>query len=293
MSNMVQQRQSPLFQLPVEIRMQILQYVFSDSTRMPRDDRYDEFYFGPDQMDWRTNHTAALRTCKRIFHENRLSPVSLVEHTFWLNLGPYCEFTNSGGAAGQWRNWQMSLNPSQRKAVQQVRLYTQARNVHELDLEMDLHSKQVTLVIREMSRLTSPPCMFPPCAVFAFCPWLTGAVSTDVMVQQPLRPDQPFFRARMNRQCWGGQLCLVEGLIVLKIQFEVHESRKEELELVLQRASFWQFPIPGDCEVLIHERTRRWSWKGNAEPKADGCASLSTYLVSEMTWRRRKGDLIS
>lgn len=221
-------------------------------------------------------------------------PVSMAEHTFWLNSGPHYLFPTSRGAAGQWREWQECLNAAQKRAVAKVRLYTDARKVHELDLEPSFSCRQATIVIRDTSKLvTSSTSVSAGKDDIALCPWLRGPVSKELMQEQPHRPDLSFVRQRMDKQTWGGQLGLVEGLEVLKIEFEVYESKKEALEELLQRAAFWRFPIRDSHDTLAYaQEIRNWSWQGNAEPKVDPSASLSTYLVTEMMWKRRMMDTV-
>lgn len=287
-TGMHQQQQSPLFAIPGEIRSRVFEYVFGDTTMFSEGRSYHRFHFRPDQKDWQGNHTALLRTCKRVFQENRLSPVALVEHTFWLDEAPKCAFPDSRAAAGQWRRWQEWLNPAQREAVRQVRFYTRAVKLHELDLRPGLRCRELTLVIRELSRQSSPSLPMLSCSPkLESCRWLDGLDTQGL----PRALNQSIKRTDMDRHCsWGDQLCLVDGLKVLKIQLEVHDSRKEELEMLLQHASFWRFPILGGIETLVHKQTRQWTWRERPEPKADQSVPASTFIVAEMTWGRRKAD---
>jgi hypothetical protein len=294
-SNAAQQEQSPLFQLPAEIRTRILEFVFSDIDDLSTKFSREGLYFRPNQRDWRKSHTKALRTCKRVFQEARMMPVKQAQHTFWLNSGPRHLFPSSKGAEGQWRLWQLSLNATQKEAVGTVQLYTQAAKLHELNLEPGFHCSVATLTIREMSRSISSSCGFSPCAdEFALCPWLVGRVTKQRMDGQPYDPDGPLIRRKMTMRTWGGQIAQLRDLEVLKIEFEVHESRKREFEEVELRASCWFFPVPGSNDALVRTgETTRWSWRGNADPKADPSTSLSTYLVTEMIWRRQRTEHIS
>lgn len=266
MSNMLSQDQSWLLCLPFELRLRIFDFALSNSDDLSKPCDKGGVYLRPDRRVCQTSHTSLLRTCKRVYQETRLMPVAITEHTFWLG---------SKGVAGQWRAWQHCLNQDQRAAVQHMRFHTDSMKLYQLGLGPGLCTKQVSLVIRAAKESGSAQCP----QSLAICPWLRGQITTEMMDSQPREPDLRFLRQRMDSTTWGGQICQIEGIQVLRIELEVDKALKDGLARVLERAPHWRFPIPGSHDALVY-----------AGGRDVAAAPHTTYLVSEMTWRRQTGE---
>ncbi|KAL0571980.1 hypothetical protein V5O48_009982 [Marasmius crinis-equi] len=84
------QRQSPLFStIPPELRLIIFQnalLAFYDKSRPFPPDAY---YYRPDFLYHDKIDTTLLLTCRQIYLETYLLPISLNDHVFWCERGPY------------------------------------------------------------------------------------------------------------------------------------------------------------------------------------------------------------
>lgn len=71
-------------------------------------------------------------------------------------------------------------------------------------------------------------------------------------------PSDPF-----EPNSWGSHFQNMKGLQVLQMELETMESRKEDLEIIVDRAKGWKIPL-GDGKVLIldESKIKRTGWVG-------------------------------
>ncbi|ORY69796.1 uncharacterized protein BCR38DRAFT_480964 [Pseudomassariella vexata] len=96
---------------------------------------------------------------------------------------------------------------------------------------------------------------------------------------------------------------VVRGLQELEIEFEMVVRKKEQLDLVLERARYWVFPLAGTEAVLRPEKggklVEEFEWEGPATLTHDNMPILKqtgqmgrtdgkkrTYHVAVMRWAR-------
>ena len=147
LSHMLDQGQSPLFEvLPAEIRTRIFEYALTpyESTCNPY--AQNRYYYRPGYQSDPNQDLNLLRSCKRIFQEARLMPVSQAEHTFWLFRGPLRRLRPIS-------DWQQSLNAEQQAAVGRVHIFIQQARLEDLGRTPTLsgftfRTRQFTMTIR-------------------------------------------------------------------------------------------------------------------------------------------------
>jgi hypothetical protein len=91
------------------------------------------------------------------------------------------------------------------------------------------------------------------------------------MLAEPAQPNLEYIKSRIERlTTWGGQVCQIEGLKVLKMEFETDEAKKSQLEIVIERAKGWKFPLTREETALIWTgKLEESSWEGLKNLKDD------------------------
>lgn len=128
------------------------------------------------------------------------------------------------------------------------------------------------------------------------CPWRESRTSCQQMLAEPLDPDVDYIKPRIGSlSTWGGQVCQIKGLKVLKIEFEIGIPKEQQLQMVIERAKTWKFPLAGADAVLVWTGTMEdFFWEGLQSVKGDfmplrekpiaGDLPTRKYHVVTMTW---------
>jgi len=295
------QQACPLFStLPGEIRTSIFELALTSYDDVEKPYRADRTYYRPgyhyhQKVDW-----SLLLTCQRIYYETRLLPVALNEHSFWLFNGPWMSIGHTSQRTANWGAWFSSLNPDQKGAVRRVHIFAQQYFLEQLGLRKDaarlnFDTNQLRLTFRH-SDWWSWQSPVESSDRLGICPWISQRVSCQRMLAEPLQPDLAFIEARMNGGTWGWQICHVNRLELLEIEFEIDVVKKEQLQTVLERARHWKFPISQGRAVLEWTgELREYSWQGLADvkneyqrlketPVKEG--AMRTYYVAIMVWKK-------
>ncbi|KAI1615546.1 hypothetical protein EDD36DRAFT_463051 [Exophiala viscosa] len=296
------QDQSPLFsRIPAEIRLHIFELAltsFDDPTKPYRADRkfYRPGYHYHQKID-----CTLLRTCKLIYLETRLLPVSVNEHMFWLwKGGPLPITTQQNRPRARWKEWYESLNDDQKQAVQTVHMFTQQYYLEGFGFRFmadlfQFRTARLHMTIRHQDWWSweSPAESSDKLGV---CPWREDRTSCQQMLAEPERPSMEYIKERMTNSTWGGQVCKVQGLKALKIEFEIDEVKKLQLKAVVERAKGWKFPLVWKGVFLEWTGTLKESaWEGLRDLKDDSVALREKpvrkdlpkrrYYVVTMTWK--------
>ena len=306
-SDMMVQDQCPLFNtIPSEIRTRIFELACTESDNLAAPFKPGRVYFRPDYKYRQKADIALLQTCKRIFNETRFMPVSEVWHRFWFFGGPYGA-RNRKYVIADFGAWQKVLNKEQQAAVEYVHLSTQQCYLEDignrmlLELRFKTNTFKLTFRHSDWWSWESPP---ESTDRLGICPWLPERVSHQAMLSQPLEPTIQQLRATMIKGTWGYQIGLIEGLEVLRVEFETDVAKKDQMQLVLARAKHWKFPLDDNSAVLESDgQIKEFEWIGQVHMGQDSTAALRnvgsylgteaavpmrTYFVAEMTWKRRK-----
>jgi hypothetical protein len=122
------------------------------------------------------------------------------------------------------------------------------------------------------------------------------------MLAEPEQPDLEFLKQNMVTGTWGSSICEIAGLKELILEFETDEKKKAQLDVVVERAKHWKFPLSNENIALawtgkLHES----SWIGVKDLKDDYNQHLRaspvpenvpkrTYCVTKMIWRPAHGE---
>jgi hypothetical protein len=313
------QTNCPLFsKIPAEIRDRIYDFTLtaSDDPTKP---------FNPRHHHYRPGHKfrpkydfALLRTCKRIYNEARLLPITLNEVVIYLYRGPRTHLPKS--SQYDWRERYGALNPEQRDAVQTVHFFAQQCYLESTAnlLGPDVQRRTVNVVRGPSEAEIEAEAMMAKRFVLTFrhsdwwswespvrsndqlgiCPWRPIRTNAREMEAEPL--DGPGEDRVWNG--WGNQFRYVKGLEVLEIEFETVETKRAQLERVVERAKHWRFPLNGDKVLTWTGGTEEWEWEGVADLREDNgdravqlrsvnrneedvLPATRTLVVIQMTWK--------
>ncbi|KIX09681.1 uncharacterized protein Z518_00762 [Rhinocladiella mackenziei CBS 650.93] len=295
------QEESRLFSmLPAEIRASVFELALTCDDNLSKPYRADRIYHRPGYHYHQKIHCSLLQTCKRIYREARLLPVSANEHIFWLFNGPWKSIGRINRNTARWSSWYRSLHREQQKAVQVIHIFAQQYFLEGLGSRPQLEgfsfgTRLFHLTLRH-SDWWSWESPVESNDRLGICPWRENRTSCQQMLAEPAQPSLSYIKARMIPSTWGGQICRIQGLRELKMEFETSEVKRSQLQVVVERAKHWKFPLAGENFVLewIGE-LKESSWEGLLNLKDDyqvlreqpisEDAPKQKYYVVRMVWR--------
>ena len=305
------QEGSPLFsKLPAEIRCHIFELALAADDDTSKPYRADRKYYRPGYRYHPKIRCSLLQTCKRVYGEARLLPVSVNEHVFWLFNGPWKTIGRKNRNTARWKGWYASLNEDQRNAVRTVHIFTQQYYLEGLGSHSDLEqlmfkTERLHLTIRHSDWWSweSPPESNDRLGI---CPWREFRTSCQQMLCEPLEPSVSYIKQQMTRPSligdqaivptWGGQICQMQGLKAVEMEFEIGEEKRSQLQVVVERAKHWKFPLFKEDIVLEWTgELKESSWEGPfylkdddqvlREPPPDQNLPKRQYYVVRMIWK--------
>ncbi|KAF7366440.1 hypothetical protein MSAN_00900900 [Mycena sanguinolenta] len=234
--NQLHQLQSPLFgTLYAELRNLIFIYALTEYDDHSRPYRKHSYYYRPGFECAKSISTNLLLTCRRIYLETHLLPVSLNEHVFYMHRPP-----PYGKHASDYDAYFARMSRLQRGAVQSVHLFTQMHWLH-------------------ARRAPKAPAR-----------WLDGLLVPKLIItirhsdwawwerRQALHINEPDTK-------WGEWIGSVPGLQELQLELETIETKKDELEERAKAARRWTFPLEnGSCLVHDGAPAAQSIWLGSA-----------------------------
>ncbi|KAK7059668.1 hypothetical protein R3P38DRAFT_2495918 [Favolaschia claudopus] len=232
--NVNPQTQSPLFGvLYPELRNLI--FVFALTAYDDRSRPYSKHscYYRPG-FEYPTRiATDLLLSCRLIYLETHLAPVSLNEHAFCMERGPHNYIRDH-------TRYFEKMTVEQRAAVKQVRFYTQLYWLEgrmKQEWPVGLSIPKLVITVRHSD-------------------WWFWENS------EPLRIDDP--------DQWGAWVGSIPGLRELEIEFETIDAKKEELEERVRVALGWKFPLKdGACLIHNGEEPVKSTWLGSSYMSPD------------------------
>jgi len=310
------QTDSPLFStIPGEIRQRIYTFTLRAFDDPSKPFNLQHHHYRPGHEYGPKYDLRLLQTCKRIYHEARLLPVSLNEVTIYLYRGPLSNLP--AYSQYDWRARYRILNEDQRDAVHTVQIFarqcylegttdllvpgsTQPEYMRLCQLGLvtpnSMTTKRVILTFRRSDWWSweSPPMSNDQLGI---CPWRRGRTDWKQMEAEPLAgPPQDDWEG------WGGQFRYVRGLEALEIEFETVATKKKQLQRVIRRAKYWRFPLSGDRVLAWTGDVKESTWVGAVTLKedngdrairlksvqvdgADIKPLMCAYVVMAMKWR--------
>ena len=293
------QETSSLFsKLPSEIRVYIFELALTADTDGSKPYRHDRAFHRPGYRFHTKINCALLYTCKKAYYEARLLPLSVNEHVFWLFNGPWKSVGKTTRHTAQWAGFYSRLGNDQRDAVGKVHIFAQQYYLEGLGNRDDLQSlkfpaKSLCLTLRHSDWWSweSPPASSDRLGI---CPWRPERTSSHQMLAEPAEPTLEYIQERMSSNTWGGQVCTIIGLKTLEMEFEIEDRKKRQLDVVVERAKSWKFPLHQGRTLEWTGRLEESSWTGLKSLKDDNQmlrespipenAPTRCYHVVKMSW---------
>lgn len=295
------QTQSRLCTLPPEIRAHIFTLALTADDDASKPYRADRKYYRPGYESHRKLHTALISTCKQVYHEARLLHIWANEHLFWLFDGPWKAIGRSRNTA-RWDNWYFNFDEDQKRAVRKVHIFIQQYYLEHLITtdarRFPVRTRCLHLTFRHSDWWSweSPPASSDRLGI---CPWRRGRTSCQEMLAEPAQPDLDFIKAHMVDGTWGATIAQIMSLRTLVLEFETDEKKKSQLQVVVERAKAWQFPMAWENFVLEwNGQLEESSWEGikdlknddqylRERPVADDAPKRKYYVV-KMVWKAQR-----
>ncbi|KAL8867645.1 MAG: hypothetical protein Q9174_005524 [Haloplaca sp. 1 TL-2023] len=245
------QSASPLFQIPPEIRNLIFRLAltaYEDSTKRYRPDAH---YYRPGYTCAHKIDTNLLLTCRLVFSETARLPAQINEHVSWYHRPPPGTGTNSlfrGDDAG-------SL--VRIRDLCTIHIFAQ-------QYWLEGASEGFGLFVK-LWQLARPTHLIMTIRHTDWWWWEVG----EPIALDPKRAGRP---SKWSPSCasdpfepgsWGIYLREIPGLDKFELELETVESKKSELDAIVDRAKSWEFNL-GDGRTLIinASKTRRTGWVG-------------------------------
>jgi len=290
------QEQSRLCSLPAEIRARVFAIALTAYDNPFRQYRADRKYYRPGYQYRRKINISLLLSCKKVYSEARLLPLRVNEHVFWLFGGP---FGQSGRNTAQWIPWYFDFNEDQKRAIQTVHIFTQQVYLEKLKTTDARRFPPRTACLHLTFRhgdwwsREAPPASSDRLGI---CPWRRDRTSCQEMLAEPTEPSFEYIKQHMTDWTWGGAVCEIVGLRKLILEFEIDDKKRSQLDVVVERAKHWRFPLAHEDFVLGWDgRLEESVWEGLRDLKDDfqllreqpvkDDAPKRNYCVVKMTWK--------
>ncbi|KAJ7602890.1 hypothetical protein FB45DRAFT_173759 [Roridomyces roridus] len=246
------QLQSPLFStLYPELRNLIFEYALTEYDDLTRPYDKDSFYYRPGFEFASKIDTSLLITCRLVYLETHLAPVSLNEHVFWMYRAP-----PERKHASDCNAYFARLTVQQRGAVKRVRFFAQMfwlEGLRHQQWPEGLAIPRLTITIRHTD--------WPN--------WETGAA---------LRMAAPDAK---GGDCCGRWVASVPRLCMLELELESIEEKAEQFAERVRVAAGWKFAMSGEYSLVCGEQPARATWMGTASHAA---VKRRRQLQSRGTW---------
>ncbi|KAJ7512539.1 hypothetical protein B0H11DRAFT_1951633 [Mycena galericulata] len=220
-SNVHNQLQSPLFStLYPELRNIVFRYALTEYDDPLCPYSKHAYYYRPGFQFAGKIDTNLLLTCRVVYLETHLLPVSLNEHVFWQHRGP----TSDDHFVSNHDGYFARMTPQQRAAVRRVRFFTQL----------------YWLEGRGKQTWPTGLCIPKLAITIRHTDWWFWESGEDLHIQEP------------NHQ-WGQWIGSIPRLAELELEFESIEEKREQLEQRVQVALGWTFPLEDGAGSLVHD----------------------------------------
>jgi hypothetical protein len=299
------QTQSRLCSLPAEIRAIIFAFALSADDDQSKPYRPDRKYYRPGYHFHQKINISLLLTCKQVYSEARLLPVSANEHVFWLFNGPWKYINPNSRNTARWDTWYFRLNEDQKNAISRVHIFTQQAYLERLittdarRFPCKTRSLHLTFRNADWWSWESPPASSDRLGI---CPWRLDRTACQDMLSEPNKPTLHYIKEHMVDGTWGAAVCQILNLRELLLEFEIDERKKSQLQAVVERAKAWRFPLAREDYVLEWDgQLKEFSWGGLRDLMDDphfahfpresselGDKPKRAYCVVKMRWSSKR-----
>ena len=259
------QSQSAIFShIPAEIRNQIFSLALTADDDKEKPYTPYSYYYRPGYLYSHKIHTNLLLTCRRIYLEARLLPLSIHEHTGWFFRGPLGlsqKFlpVEKNKRTDIRRTYEECLKKDQLSAICKVHLFTQ-----QFWLEDTWGDKRGwPFFTQKWSDLTHIKITVRHTDWWY---WESAApLAMDAKRAGRAKPNDwidvsnPF-----EAGSWGAAFRNFQALKKFVLELETIERKKNELDKIVPHASNWQFMLGnGNVMALNESETKRNGWVGS------------------------------
>ena len=216
------QSQSPLYQLPQELRDLVFEFATTQSSDPRHPYKATAYFYRPGHTARHKTHTNLLLTCRKAWLEANALPIQQAEHAFWFQRGPYDLHDDPGWASnvrqerGRYGFFLASLTALNFENLKCVHLFMQMHQAQEL-------SKSNTIAtffpLQQLHRGFKPKVFRITIRHTDWIKWESGeAVSLDPRWVQAVL-DAP----------------VLGGVEAFELELEVLESKKDQLDQIIEQ----------------------------------------------------------
>ncbi|KAJ6596676.1 hypothetical protein B0H10DRAFT_2088402 [Mycena sp. CBHHK59/15] len=260
-SKVQNQMQSPLFSLlHPELRNMVFRHALTEYDDPARPYSKHAYHYRPGFEFAGRIDTDLLLTCRLVYLETHLAPISLNEHVFWQYRGP-----PDGSFSSDHTAYFHRMTPQQRAAVRRVRFFTQLYWLENRGPETwfaGLSINKLTITIRHTD-------------------WWWWEDGADLRIQEPAG-------------AWDGWVGSVPGLEEVELELESIEPKRAQLDEWASVARSWQFPLAaGGCFVHDGEEPVTSMWIGSSRMSGNrfhGFDSGEEQDGTDSEWNDGEGD---
>ena len=261
---------SPLFVLlPAEIRQQIFQLALLSYPDPSRPYSQHSFWYRPGYTHARAITVSLLLTCRRVYLETDLVPVTQNEHVIWgVERSRIPPSTSSYLLDNR-------MKKSLRNAIQYIHLFTQQFWLEDWSGKWLAYAlswpdgcpPRLKISIRHTDWWYN---LLGENSPLALDPKRKGRAKPGAWIEE----EEPF-----EPGSWGQRFIYMNGLKTFELELETIEKKRGELDVIVEKARTWRFPL-GDGRILVldEEATERDAWTGSKHFKGMNAPSASAGL---------------
>jgi hypothetical protein len=284
------QKDCPLFTvLPPELRTQVFVYMLSESDDTTKPYPRDSYYFRPEFEYAPRIDTALLETCRRIYMETYLLPVSLATHCFWggPDRGPPNHRPNQLAGKGPRTPpvYFAAFCKEQQEAVTRVHYFLQQFFFEgEAAFQTICRSRQMQTVtdLKITIRHTD------------WWSWETGApLGIDPRIKgiaTGITMGADSTRMMFEDGSWGTSFRHLKSLKHLQIELETVRAKKNELDAIGVFARGWVFPMEDEMCLALDssEPLQNETWVGSSRFDNNFSMRIAEFQRRQMTLAGRQ-----
>ncbi len=270
---------SPLFALlPAEIRQHVFHFALLSYADPSKPYSRHIFWYRPGYTHARAIAISLLLTCRRVYLETDLLPLTQNEHVVWgverSRMPPHASSYLLDG----------SMRSSHRNAIQYVHMFTQQFWLEDWKDKWLSYSHswpdgcppRLRITIRHTDWWYN---LLGENSPLALDPKRKGRAR----VADWVREEEPF-----EAGSWGQRFENMKGLKTFELELETVESKREELNIIIQRAPTWKFRL-GDGQLLLLDENKieEITWTGSKHFKGLNAPSVPAGL------QLRQGSAVS
>ncbi|KAL8998127.1 MAG: hypothetical protein Q9169_002748 [Polycauliona sp. 2 TL-2023] len=259
-----------LSRIPPEIRAHIFELALT-AYEDPNAKKYrqDAYYYRPGFTRAHRIDTSLLSTCRRIYWETSNFPASINEHTSWYWREP----------PGIKKNFPpIDDRPSSIIRCQGLRI------AHVFAQQIWLEGDGFT-GYTALWEDACPTTLIITLRHSDWWWWEEGAPLTmdpkqpgKASITRHSQPSDPF-----APRSWGNQFRKIKGLRKLVLELETVETKKSELDAIVDRAEGWKFVLGDDRTLSLNKsKTRRTGWLGADFRKPDPLKPLDVVRLQKL-----------